>query len=367
MVEIAPGTKQLCVRLTDRRLAQVNNAPISLAHKTTVTSSWDEPQAALSAEAADADRASGHTQVREAQTSAYWDERWRPERVQRRLAHVAHLAHHVPMRIPMFSRAWQATAVLAQVLLGTALLATSTTAAQTPPTRPAASDSGDAAPLLGDVVDALGRPMPNVEVYLAGTDLTTRTDARGFWIFPNPPRGARVLGARALGYAPFARALNISAQRPDTIPIALRRLPRTLSAVKIQATYAGAVLEATAMAERILQLRVSTGKLYTRDSILARQPQSMVDLLMGIPGIVARREQQGFSVVSTRSGTGALAVAGSPCPVQFFVNRAAVDIDFVASMSPLQWQSVEVHPVATMLSGLPMVSGTCGAVVITMM
>ena len=223
------------------------------------------------------------------------------------------------------------------------------------------------APLMGDIVDAVGRPLADVEIYIAGTEFKTRTDARGFWIFPAPPLGLRVLGARRLGYAPVSKALNISANRPDTIPLAMMKLPRTLSAVKVQATFDGAPLEAAAMAERIMQLRVSTGKLYTRDSILARNPQSIVDLLMGIPGIIARREQQGLSVYSSRSGTGALAVAGTPCPIQFFVNRAAVDVEFIASMSPMQWQSVEVHPITSMLAGLPVVSGTCGAIVITMM
>lgn len=220
---------------------------------------------------------------------------------------------------------------------------------------------------MGDVIDAIGQPMADVEVYIAGTELKTRTDSRGFWIFPDPPRGLRVLGARKLGYAPVSKALSISSLRPDTIPLAMRKLPRTLSAVRIQATFEGAPLEAAALAERIMQLRVSTGKLFTRDSILSRNPQSIVDLLMGIPGIIARREQQGFSVYTSRSGTGALAVAGSPCPIQFFVNRAAVDIDFIASMSPMQWQSVEVHPISSMLAGLPVIAGTCGAIVITMM
>jgi hypothetical protein len=47
------------------------------------------------------------------------------------------------------------------------------------------------------------------------------------------------------------------------------------------------------------------------------------------------------------------------------VNRAAVDVKFVAAMSPMQWQSVEVYPVTTMLSGLPLMLGTCAAIVIT--
>jgi Carboxypeptidase regulatory-like domain len=223
------------------------------------------------------------------------------------------------------------------------------------------------AALLGEVVDVFGQPLSDVEVFIAGTSLSTRTDARGFWIIPSPPRGMRVLGVRKLGYAPVVRAMDVSPMRPDTLPIALRRLPRTLSTVTVSATYRGAALDASAMAERLLQLRVSTGKLYTRDSILARNPQSIVDLLMGIPGIIATREQQGISVVASRAGTGALSVSGIPCPIQFFVNRQAVDIDYVATMSPMQWQSVEVHPITSLLSGLPAMSGTCGAVVITLM
>ncbi len=257
------------------------------------------------------------------------------------------------------------------VFLATALIVAATGGAQTrpptPPTPTADLIPQGAAPLLGDVVDALGRPMANVEVYLAGTEFTTRTDARGFWIFPDPPRGSRVLGARALGYAPVTRAVDISSRRPDTIPLALRKLPSKLSTVKVQATFDGAKYDAMAMAERLMQMRVSTGRLYTRDSILSRRPQSMVDLLMGIPGITARREQQGFSVFASRAGTGTLAVAGSPCQVQFYLNRMPVDVDFVATMSPLQWQSVEVYPLTSIMPGLPMVSGTCGAIVITLM
>jgi len=260
---------------------------------------------------------------------------------------------------------------LACVGVAAVLIAGSTVGAQTrptmPPPTPDSTTAGTSAPLLGDVVDALGRPMANVEVYLAGTDFKTRTDARGFWIFPDPPRGSRVLGVRALGYAPITRAINISSRRPDTIPLALRKLPNKLSTVKVQATFDGAKYDATAMAERIMQLRVSTGRLYTRDSILTRRPQSMIDLLMGIPGIIARRELQGFSVSSSRSNTGTLAVAGTPCQMQFYVNRAPVDVEFVANMSPLQWQSVEVYPLTSIMSGLPAVAGTCGAVVITMM
>jgi hypothetical protein len=230
--------------------------------------------------------------------------------------------------------------------------------------QPAAAST---AALLGEVVDVFGQPLADVEVFIAGTALVTRTDSRGFWTIPNPPRGTRVLGIRKLGYAPVVRAIDISPIRPDTLPIALRRLPRTLSTVTVNATYRGAALDASAMSERLLQLRVSTGKLYTRDSILARNPQSIVDLLMGVPGVLAKREQQGISVVATRAGTGALSVSGTPCPIQFFVNRAAVDIDYVAAMSPMQWQSVEVHPITSLLSGLPAMSGTCGAVVITLM
>ncbi len=222
------------------------------------------------------------------------------------------------------------------------------------------------APLMGDVIDAVGRPMEGVEVLLTGTGLTTRTDRRGFWIFPNPPAGPAVLAARLLGYAPVTRPVNLLAGVPDTIPLIMRRLPRTLSTVQVRAQYDGAFVDATVMAERLSQLRVNAGRLYTRDEILRMQPQSVVDLLVGVPGVSAKRDLAGaISVTTKRLGTGAMSIKDEPCPFQFYINRSAVDIEQVAAMSPLQFHSVEVYPITTMLSGLPFIGGRCGAVVIS--
>ena len=55
-------------------------------------------------------------------------------------------------------------------------------------------------PLVGDVIDVVGRPLADVEVALLGTSLRTRTDARGYglgWSVIRSPRGQNTL--RSIG------------------------------------------------------------------------------------------------------------------------------------------------------------------------
>jgi hypothetical protein len=234
--------------------------------------------------------------------------------------------------------------------------------------RPPATDSTRRAgvPLVGDVIDAVGRPLADVEIALVGTNLRTRTDARGFWMFRDPPTGAYVLTARRLGYAPINHPINVFAGVADTVNLATARLNK-LTPVQVQSTMDAAGRDATAMAERLLQIRVSTGRLLTRDDILARKPAGVVDLIQGVPGILAQRTARGISVATTRAGTGAMQIEGQGCQVQFFLNRQPVDVEDIQSLSPLQFRSVEIYPNTSIMTGLPMMSGKCGAVVITMM
>lgn len=221
-------------------------------------------------------------------------------------------------------------------------------------------------PLVGDVIDVVGRPLADVEVALLGTSLRTRTDARGFWMFRDPPTGAYVLTARRLGYAPINQPVNLFAGVADTINLVTTRLNK-LTAVQIRATNDAAGRDAMAMAERLMQLRVSTGRLLTRDEILDRKPAGVVDLLQGVPGILAQRTARGISVATTRSGVGGMQIQGQGCPVQFYLNRQPVDVEDIQSLSPLQFRSVEVYPNTSIMSGFPLMSNKCGAVIITMM
>lgn len=218
--------------------------------------------------------------------------------------------------------------------------------------------------LLGYVVDVLGKPMEGVEVYIAGTDRTTRTDARGYWRIENPPVGPHVVVARQLGYAPAVREIVIESAATDTIPLPLRRYPQKLSAVEIQAETNAAYTNANITAERLMQLRVGSGRLYTRDQILRLQPYSVAELVMGVPGLIVKRGRGEIVATITRSGVGSMSVKDQPCQLQFYLDGVAIDNEVVASLNPFEFRSVEVYPQSVMLTGLPMRRDKCGAIVI---
>lgn len=221
--------------------------------------------------------------------------------------------------------------------------------------------------LYGTVVNVIGEPMRGVEVYLAKTDRVTRTDERGQWRLPDPPIGPHVVVARSIGFIPYVREVIIGAGVNDTVSLLLRRYPRTLSAVQITARSNAASADAEVVAERLIQMKVSTGRLYTREQILEQRPYSVAELVQGIPGIIVRRGQGEIIATTTRAGVGIMTMDGQPCQLQFYINGTPIDNEGAASLDPLDFRSVEVYPQTVLLPGLPMRADKCGAIVINMM
>jgi hypothetical protein len=221
--------------------------------------------------------------------------------------------------------------------------------------------------LVGTVVDAVGKPMAQIEVYIAGTDRSTRTDERGMWRFPNPPSGPRVVVARRTGYVPYVREVVVGSQGNDTLTLLLRRFPTRLSTVEVTARSTSAQADAAELAERLMQLRVGSGRLFVRDEILRTHPHSIAELIFGIPGISVTRSQTEIIVTTTRSGVGVMTVEGQPCQLQFYLDNTPIANDAVVALDPMMFRSVEVYPQAVVLTGLAMRHDKCGAIVINSM
>lgn len=218
--------------------------------------------------------------------------------------------------------------------------------------------------LIGSVVDVIGKPMGDVEVYLARTDRTARTDARGVWRIADPPTGPHVVVARAIGYVPYVREVSIGTRTVDTVILVLRRYPRTLSAVEVTARSNVVAAYASVVAERLMQMKASAGRLYTREQILEQQPYSVAELVQGVPGIIVQRGRGEITATSTRAGAGTMVTAGQACQLQFYLNDTPIDSEGVATLDPRTFRSVEVYPQTVLIPGLPMRPDRCGAIVI---
>ena len=218
--------------------------------------------------------------------------------------------------------------------------------------------------LVGTVVNVIGRPMADVEVYLAGTEHHARTDSRGVWRMANPPAGPRVVVAREVGYMPNVKELLIGSGSNDTVSLLLRRFPQTLSPIQINARSSALTRDANVIAERLMQMRVGSGRLFTREQILQMRPYSLAELVFGIPGIAVRRGQGDIVITSTRAGVGIVNVEGQQCLLQVYLDNTPIDNESLVALDPLTFRSVEVYPQTVQLTGLAMRPDRCGAVVI---
>lgn len=235
---------------------------------------------------------------------------------------------------------------------------------------------GRATDLTGWVLDAAGKPMSQVEVSLAGTQHLTRTDNRGWWRLADIPTGPRVVMARQIGYVPYVREVIVGTAVNDTLMLLLRRYPQTLARVDVVARERSVAADAEVQAERLIQMRVGSGRLYTREQILETQPYSVAELLQGVPGMTIQRLRGDgtdgeVKAMLTRGRGGAMSVGGvgddgmvGPCEMQFFLNNTPIAGDQVGRLDPKMFRSVEVYPMNVILPGLPQRGDRCGAIVI---
>lgn len=260
-------------------------------------------------------------------------------------------------------RRWFARTIVAWpvLLIGAPLLSQ--------PPSPVATADARVDQFVGLVVDVIGKPMADVEVILARTDRTARTDARGIFRIGQPPTGPHVVMARAIGFVPYPREVVIGSARSDTVTLVMRRYPRTLSRVEITARSNATAADAAMVADRLVQMKASAGRLYTREQILELRPYSIVELVQGVPGILMKRGQGEITAVSTRAGVGVFnnSETGAPCQLQFYLNTTPIEPEGVASLDPLNFRSVEVYPQTVLLPGLPSRPDRCGAIVINVM
>ena len=276
-------------------------------------------------------------------------------------------------QLPILAKLWGKAATLCRRFFGVAVLLAATFHFSA---HPAAAQSGkdtivvstqNANVLIGTVVDVVGRPMANVEVYIAGTTRSTRTDQQGVWRISEPPPGPRVMVAREVGYVPYVREIQVSTGVKDSVSLLLRRFPNTLTRVQITARSNLATADANMIAERLAQMRVGSGRLFTREQIVQMRPYSLAEMLFGIPGISIQRGQNDIVITSTRSGVGVLNVAGQQCQLQVFLDNTPIDNESLGALDPLMFRSVEVYPQTLQLTGLSMHPDRCGAVVINTM
>ena len=114
---------------------------------------------------------------------------------------------------------------------------------------------------------AAGKPLPGAQVSITNGP-ETRTNERGEWTIADAPVGTRMLEARALGYYPDRRRVDVIAGAP-LVHVALSTLRAVLDTVRISASRNGNVRNLMEFQDR---KRSGQGRYLTNADILEQNP-----------------------------------------------------------------------------------------------
>lgn len=174
------------------------------------------------------------------------------------------------------------------------------------------------ATLVGSIKDSSGHPIPNVEIWLRGSDLYTHTNEVGGFRLPPTQAGPVKVSARRLGYEPAVVDITLKAGQVDSLVLSLTASAASLPGVVVEG-------ETDARSKRLLagfwdRRARGFGHFVTHDEIIKKDPRDFTDIVRSLPGVQ----------VVDRNGRRVIRFPRSPgtrgdCPPQYWVDGMRVE------------------------------------------
>ena len=217
--------------------------------------------------------------------------------------------------------------------------------------------------LVGLVRDSAGHPIPNVEVWLRGSDLHTHTNDFGGFRLPGAPVGAVKIAVRRLGFEQTTVDLMLRAGQTDSLIVALTSVAASLPGVLVED-------EAMTRSKRLLagfwdRRSRGFGHYFTREEIEKRDPHDFTDIVRMAPSVSVVHFNGRKVVRFSRS----LGIRGD-CPPQYWVDGMRIENASPDEFPPQDVEAVELYAGAATIPPqfAPRLATfrtqTCGAIVI---
>lgn len=217
--------------------------------------------------------------------------------------------------------------------------------------------------LRGRIVAATGRPIEGARVTVWGTGLETLTNSDGQFSLTDLPQGTHTLEARAVGFAPAQRAVDIVHGAGEAAAVELANLAIALDTIRVtaQRVYTARWEEEF---QRRMKYRSGTGHLIDEKEIEKRNPLELTDILRTIPGVQVIPTARG-NTPFMRGGT---ALGSGLCRPVVWIDGARVTNDeafrFNSLVSASEIRAVEVYPHAALVPAEFQTLSGCGSIAI---
>ncbi|MEO8337460.1 MAG: TonB-dependent receptor, partial [bacterium] len=162
--------------------------------------------------------------------------------------------------------------------------------------------------IRGTVHDSAGRPIPGVELGVAGGGLRNRTDDRGEFRLAGIAAGPATLTARRIGFKPYNYSLRLFSGEEHRVDIVLEAAAAELDAVAVTARRE---VYDSRLAGFNARLQQKVGHFVTRERIDRANSANLSDMLREIPGV---------KIGPIRNEGRAIRIRGSACPPLVFVD-----------------------------------------------
>ena len=217
--------------------------------------------------------------------------------------------------------------------------------------------------LVGLVRDSAGKPIPNVEVWLRGSDLHTQTNDIGGFRLPNAPVGAVKITVRRLGFEQTTVDLTLRGGQTDSLVLALTSVAANLPGVLVED-------EAMTRSKRLLagfwdRRARGFGHFYTREDIEKRDPHDFADIVRMTPSVSVVYFNGRKVIRFTRSA----GIRGD-CPPQYWVDGMRIENATPDEFPPQDVEAIELYAGSATIPPqfAPRIATfrtqTCGAIVI---
>ena len=206
--------------------------------------------------------------------------------------------------------------------------------------------------VAGRVRKADGSPLAGAQVQVFGSGRTATTDASGAFTLDALPPGTSTLEARAVGYTPERRPVDLENNQLATAELTLDALPPVLDTVVARGRNTGPATELTRFRQR---QSGGMGRFLGPEDLARRNAVSPGDLLRTLPGIQIVPRGSRSASITIRNCRPSVFVDG------MFIAGAAGDLGAVVQAHEVT--AVEVYPSASETPPeFQRVSAGCGAV-----
>jgi Carboxypeptidase regulatory-like domain len=182
--------------------------------------------------------------------------------------------------------------------------------------------------LYGIVSDGRGFPIQDVEILVASTGQSTKTDSLGRFVVPNLRVAEHIVRVRKLGYYAQYIPMQTIATGAVRVRVALESMTTTLAGVTVRA-------DRVPIRLRRFQERVDRngwGQFLTRQQILERNASSMTDLLSRMRGMRILADEFGRPVPSDGRCAMRVLLDGLPLSLEGASLNAMVSLNDLAGI-----------------------------------